>query len=153
MFSVRSLDSNATFLQVWNGVSWSSIGGTIWCYTGVTDIDSISGSSLDSTSNVTSLTMVPLVSTHPSNGIIEDNRMLLVSGALSISSSGGKRDGPSSASSALFDGQNFTPYLVSQGSGGGSGSVSGLIHSFSTINFNHRRKWIADFRRISLISL
>jgi hypothetical protein len=29
MFSIRSLDSNATFLQVWNGASWSSIGGAI----------------------------------------------------------------------------------------------------------------------------
>jgi hypothetical protein len=86
------------------------------------------------------MTMVPLVSTHSVNGIIEKDRMLLVSGALTITSSGGKRATGSSASSALFDGQNFFPYLVSQSSGGGSGSVSALVHSLSKINFNQRRE-------------
>jgi hypothetical protein len=102
-------------------------------------MERIVGSSLGSISNVTSMTMVPLVDSHSANGIIEQDRMLLVSGALSIGSANGKRDTPSTASSALFDGQNFIPYLVSQGSGGGAGSVSALIHSFSSFNFNHRR--------------
>jgi hypothetical protein len=90
------------------------------------------------------MTMVPLVGSHPVNGPIQQDRMLLVSGALSIASaSGGKRDAAtSSASSALFDGQNFFPYLVASSPSGGGGSISGLISSVTNFSFTQRREWI-----------
>ena len=77
--------------------------------------------------------MVPLQNTHAANGIIEPDRVLLVSGALSDSSFG-------NASSALFDGQNFIPYIVSTSATGTPGIVSALIHSFTSFSFSQHRK-------------
>lgn len=58
----------------------------------------------------------------------------MVSGSLSDSSFG-------DASSALFDGQTFLPYIVSASASGSPGAISGLIHSFSTFSFSQSRKW------------
>ena len=76
--------------------------------------------------------MVPLQNTHDGNGIIESDRVLMVSGTLSDSSFG-------NASSALFDGQSFIPYIVSTSQSGTPGSVSSLFHSFKTFSFTQRR--------------
>ena len=76
--------------------------------------------------------MVPLQNTHDDNGIIEPDRVLMVSGTLSDSSFG-------NASSALFDGQSFTPYIVSTSQSGSPGAVSSLFHSFKTFSFTQRR--------------
>lgn len=76
--------------------------------------------------------MVPVQDNHGSNGVIEPDRMLLVSGALSDPSFG-------SASSALYDGQTFIPYLSSATAAGTAGSISSLFHSFRDFSFNHRR--------------
>lgn len=78
--------------------------------------------------------MVPLSESHSANSVIESDRMLLVSGSLSDSSFG-------NASSALFDGQTFIPYITSTSPSGTPGSVSALIHSFQTFSFNKRRTW------------
>jgi hypothetical protein len=77
--------------------------------------------------------MVPLQDTHPANGVIEPDRMLMVSGLLSDSSFG-------NASSALFDGRTLVPYIVSTSSAGTPGSISALFHSFSSFSFIQRRK-------------
>lgn len=77
--------------------------------------------------------MVPLREDHAANGIIEKDRMLLVSGTLSDQTFG-------SASSALFDGQNFIPYIVTTSASGDPGAVSALIHSFTSYSFNSRRE-------------
>ncbi len=76
--------------------------------------------------------MVPLMNTHAANGIIEPDRMLMISGALATSTG--------NASSALYDGQNFIPYIVSTSASGTAGSVSSLFHSFSSFSFNQRSK-------------
>jgi Cortical protein marker for cell polarity len=93
---------------------------------------------LDSTfrseTNISQLKMVPVLDYHSSNGIIEADRMLLVSGSLSDSSFG-------NASSVLFDGQTFLPYLVSISASGSPGSIAGLVNSFSTFSFSRRRKY------------
>lgn len=107
--------SSSTFLYFWNGASWSSV-----------------GSNLRDSENVAQLTMVPLQDTHDSNGVIEADRMLMVSGSLAVSDYG-------NTSSALFDGQTFIPYLVSSSPSGSSGIVAGLFRSLSTFDFTQRK--------------
>ena|SRR5438445_138688 len=92
-----------------------------------------SGSAFAPGTIVADLTMVPLTNTHAANGIIEPDRMLMISGALATSTG--------NASSALYDGQNFIPYIVSTSASGTAGSVSSLFHSFSSFSFNQRSKW------------
>jgi len=81
---------------------------------------------------VAQLTMVPLQDTHSANSIIQSDRMLMISGSLADSSFG-------NASSALFDGQTFFPYIVSTSSTGSTGTVSSLFRSFSNFSFTQRR--------------
>ncbi|KAF5386181.1 hypothetical protein D9615_002441 [Tricholomella constricta] len=111
----RSTDGSSSFLSFWNGVNWSILGST-----------------LQGNTTVAQLTMVPLQDTHSANGVIEPDRMLMVSGLLDDSSFG-------SASSALFDGQAFIPYFVSTSVTGSSGAVASLFRSFSYFSFSHGR--------------
>ncbi|KAF5346310.1 hypothetical protein D9758_011480 [Tetrapyrgos nigripes] len=90
----RSTDGN-TFLTFYNGVNWTTLASS-------------SGSTV-----VSQLAMVPLQNTHDGNNIIESDRMLMVSGALADSQFG-------NASSALYDGQTFIPYIVASSSTGSS---------------------------------
>jgi len=75
--------------------------------------------------------MVPLIEDHTANGVIESNRMLLVSGSLASDSFG-------SASAALFDGAQYYPYLVTSTGSGTPGLVSSVFRSISQFSFNHR---------------
>ncbi|KAH9855213.1 cortical protein marker for cell polarity-domain-containing protein [Lenzites betulinus] len=111
----RSSNGTSPFLYFWNGKSWASIGG-----------------SLEGTSDVAQLVMVPLQNTHTGNSIIESDRVLMVSGTLSDSSFG-------NASAALFDGQTFTPFVISTSESGTPGALAGLFHSFQTIDFTQRK--------------
>jgi hypothetical protein len=86
--------------------------------------------------------MVPVIDPHQTNGVIQDDRMLLLSGALSSSSFG-------DASSVLFDGQSFVPYIVSTSTSGSPGAVSGIVHSFTSFSFARRRK----FTLLSLVAV
>jgi len=110
----RSSDGSSSFLSFWNGAQWTTVGST-----------------LGSTTNVSQLTMVPLQNTHSANGIIEPDRMLLVSGFLADSSFG-------NASSALFDGQNFIPYIMTATASGDPGVVSQLFYSLTTFSFTQK---------------
>ena len=91
------------------------------------------GSGLGSATDVAQLTMVPLQNTHSANSIIEQDRMLWISGSLSDSNFG-------NASSALFDGQQIIPYIVSSASSGSPGTIASLIHSFATFSFTQHRE-------------
>ena len=91
------------------------------------------GSTFQSTTSVSQLSMVPLQDTHSSNGIIESDRMLLISGSLVSNSFG-------NVSSALFDGADFFPYIVSTSPSGGPGFVSQFFHSLTSFSFNQGRK-------------
>ncbi|KAF7376020.1 SH3 domain-containing protein [Mycena sanguinolenta] len=74
-------------------------------------------STLESNTTVAQLTMVPLQDTHAAN------------------------TDPSfgNASSALFDGQSFFPYIVSTSSTGSSGTVSSLFRSLATFSFTQHK--------------
>jgi hypothetical protein len=78
--------------------------------------------------------MVPLQDTHTANGVIEPDRMLLVSGALEDSSFG-------IASSALFDGSTFIPYIMSSSSSGAPGLVSSLFYSVANFSFTQHSQF------------
>ena len=80
------------------------------------------------------MTMVPLQNTHASNGVIEPDRVLMISGTLSDSSFG-------NASSALFDGATFIPYVVTTSQSGTAGTVAGLFRSFATFSFTQKREY------------
>lgn len=98
----------------WDGISWNNV-----------------GSSLQGNTNISQLLMVPLLNTHSANSIVESDRMLMISGALSDSSFG-------SASSVLFDGSSFTPYLATTTAQGALGSISSLFYSFANFTFNQQ---------------
>lgn len=123
----RSLDGTSAFLSFWNGLSWSTL-----------------GSAFQGQTTVAQLVMVPLQTTHSANGVIESDRMLMVSGSLAVSSFG-------NASTALFDGQSFIPYFVSTSPSGLSGAVLSLFHSFASFSFSHRRVLAAGI--VILISI
>ncbi|KAF8891660.1 cortical protein marker for cell polarity-domain-containing protein [Infundibulicybe gibba] len=111
IFAAGRASDGSTFLSFWNGVKWA-----------------IQGSTLQRDTTVSQLTMVPLQDTHAANGVIESDRMLLVSGTLADSSFG-------NASSALFDGQSFIPYIVSTSPSGTAGAVASLFHSIANFSF------------------
>lgn len=91
------------------------------------------GSLFDEGTTVAQLTMVPILTTHTTNGLIESDRVLMISGSLSTSSG--------NSSSALYDGQTLIPYIISTSASGTSGSVSSLFHSFKSFSFNQRSEF------------
>ncbi|EAU91377.1 hypothetical protein CC1G_07412 [Coprinopsis cinerea okayama7 len=103
------------FLIHWDGSNWSSLESTL---------------SADST--IASLSMVPLQNTHEEQGVIQQDRVLLVSGSLVDSAHG-------NISSALFDGKNIIPYIVSSSTTGSSGSVASLFRSLADFSFDQRK--------------
>ena len=111
-----SVDGSSSYLFAWDGRSWTS-----------------QGSALGGSSIVSQLAMVPLQNDYQAQGVIEGDRLLLMSGNLVDTSFG-------NASSILFDGQEFIPYLVSSTSSGESGSVSGIFNSLANFSFAHHSK-------------
>ncbi|KAI0305506.1 cortical protein marker for cell polarity-domain-containing protein [Multifurca ochricompacta] len=110
----RSADGSASFLASWNGHVWTS-----------------QGSVFGGPSTISQLAMVPLQNEHQAQGIIERDRMLLMSGNIVDSSFG-------QASSVLFDGQTFIPFIASSSASGTPGSVSGLFNSLANFSFTQR---------------
>lgn len=114
IFAAGKTFDSASFLVFWNGQTWSTLSSTF-----------------ESSTVVTQLTMVPLQDTHSSSGIIESDRMLMISGSLDDPSFG-------NASSALYDGQSYIPYIVSSSNTGSTGAVAALFHSFASFSFTQR---------------
>lgn len=83
---------------------------------------------MDGDTTVSQLIMVPLQDTHAAQGVVEHDRMLMMSGTLVDSSYG-------NASSVLYDGQTFIPYIVSTASSGQAGFIASLFHSFAKFSF------------------
>ncbi|THH30948.1 hypothetical protein EUX98_g3263 [Antrodiella citrinella] len=109
----RTFDGTSSFLSFWNGALWASVGPAL----------------TNTASEISQLVMVPLQNTHPSNGIVQSDRMLLISGSVTDPSFG-------NASSVLFDGSQFIPYIVSSSPSGSPGAVSSLIRSLSQFSFS-----------------
>ncbi|EUC64087.1 Bud site selection-like protein, partial [Rhizoctonia solani AG-3 Rhs1AP] len=111
----RASDGSAPFLIHWNGQQWSPI-----------------NTDLSSATQVTQLAMVPVSDHHASNNVIEDDRVLFVSGSLASNSFG-------SVSTALFDGATMYPYISTVSTSGSAGFVSGLFYSISNFSFNAKK--------------
>ncbi|GAA5926124.1 hypothetical protein JCM10213_007377 [Rhodosporidiobolus nylandii] len=107
-----SATTNAPYLLYWNGTAWSDV----------------NNNTLASGSGVQSLAFVPLQSSHPSNDVIESNRMLLVSGALTINDT--------DVAAALYDGESWYPYLLATGATGSAGIVSQLFSSVTDFSLS-----------------
>jgi hypothetical protein len=105
-------DEASPYLQHWDGSTWSEQNSTL-----------LSGSL------VQQLAFVPLSSEHGATGLIERDRMLMVSGDLYLDDMG-------NVTSALYDGSNWHPYLVGTSSTGGLASGSSLFWSESTFDFS-----------------
>ncbi|KAK4684667.1 hypothetical protein P7C73_g5502, partial [Tremellales sp. Uapishka_1] len=107
-----STSDSSPYLQQWNGQEWTA-----------------QNSSLLTGSLVQQLAFVPMSSEHSAEGAIEKDRMLMVSGDLYLENMG-------NATSALFDGAQWYPYLVGTSSSGTLGAASSLFYSESTFSFD-----------------
>ncbi|SJX62255.1 uncharacterized protein SRS1_13101 [Sporisorium reilianum f. sp. reilianum] len=108
----RTADGSAPYLVKWDGTQYSSVGN---------------GQFLPAT-GISQLTFVPISKAHPSNPILEDNRLLVVSGALTTQDYG-------NISSVFFDGQNYAPFLVATNLDGSSGIVRAFTRSTEVLRF------------------
>ena len=97
-------DNQTLYFGKWDGSSYNNLLGP-----------------LQSGSVINSLQFLPLRENHVDNSIMASNRILLVSGNLQIQNQG-------AVSAALFDGQTWTPYLLSSNEAG----VPGTIYSIFT---------------------
>lgn len=116
LFVAGQSTSGTPYLSYWDGKTWTDL----------------NNNTLATGSGVQQLAFVPLQSDHESNDIIEKNRMLLVSGALSINDT--------SLSAALYDGQDWYPYLISTSATGSAGVISQLFYSSTSFSLSGGRK-------------
>jgi cbb3-type cytochrome oxidase subunit 3 len=100
------------YLQHWNGVTWTEQNSSLL---------------MDGTS-IENLAFVPLSKKHEARGVIQDNRMLMATGNVFLSGQG-------NSSSALYDGQQWFPYLVGSSPTGELGAGSSLFWSESNFSF------------------
>ena len=112
IFVAGASTSGAPYLLYWNGTEWQDV----------------NNSTLGAGSGVQQLVFVPLAKDHDSNGVLESNRMLLVSGKLQINET--------SVSSALFDGASWYPFLVATAASGSAGAVSQLFYSITNFSLS-----------------
>ena len=113
-----STSSNTSYLLRWDGATWS-------VPTGAT--------SLEANSAVQQLSFVPLSEAHEGNPVMEDDRMLMVTGALAL-------QGQGAFSSALYDGKTWHPYIKSTSRDGTPGSAAGVFNSQKSFSFSIRRE-------------
>ncbi|KAF9050968.1 hypothetical protein BDZ89DRAFT_1056874 [Hymenopellis radicata] len=117
--------ANSTWAAVGSG---SDIPGPVTAV----EVNSANANSVFAAGNTTivsQLAMVPLQNTHSADGVIEADRMLMISGTLDDPSFG-------NASSALYDGKSYYPYIVSSSGSGSAGAVAALFHSLSSFSFS-----------------
>ncbi|GAK63141.1 cellular morphogenesis protein [Moesziomyces antarcticus] len=108
----RTADGNSPYLVRWDGTQYTAVDG---------------GQFLPAT-GISQLTFVPISKAHPSNAILEDNRLLVVSGALATQDYG-------NVSSVFFDGQSYTPFLLATNLDGSSGIVRAFSRSTEVLRF------------------
>lgn len=105
---VSSSDSAEPYFMKWNNTAWTDLGGD----------------ALQSGTEFQQIVFVPMSNDRKNTNedIIEKDRLLMVSGDLSFEEYG-------RVSSALFDGDNWTPFLVSADASGSGGAIAGLFYS------------------------
>ena len=108
----RTADGSAPYLVRWDGNQYTAVG---------------TGQFLPAT-GISQLTFVPISKAHPSNPILEDNRLLVISGALTTQDYG-------NISSVFFDGQSYSPFLLATNLDGSSGIVRAFSRSTEVLRF------------------
>lgn len=88
-------------------------------------------SGLSGSSKIQQLAFLPLAEDHAGNDVIESDRMLMVSGVLSLASG-------SAVSSALYDGANWIPFLTTATRSGAAGYVASLVFSAPSFRLGRR---------------
>lgn len=121
---LSAVDSTSYLLR-WNGSEWSPVAGQ----TGAPG----QGSLEVANSNIHQVFMAPTLSETDSSYFSASNRVLMVTGQLNLASSG-------QASTAIFDGFSWYPYILSTTSSGAAGTVAGFFYPASMIQFGRRRK-------------
>ncbi|GAA6049737.1 hypothetical protein JCM3770_004434 [Rhodotorula araucariae] len=112
IFVAGSSTTGSPYLLFWNGTAWSDV----------------NNATLGAGSGVQQLAFVPLSNTHDANDVMESNRMLLVSGDLTINNT--------TVSSALYDGASWYPYLIATSATGSAGVVAQLFYSVSNFSLS-----------------
>jgi hypothetical protein len=113
----------------WNGTSWSDVVNS--------STDANSDNLLLASSSVQQVLVAPASSGFAESGYFSTNdRLLMVTGQLNLANTG-------SASSALFDGSSWYPYLLSTTAGGAAGTVAGLFYPAAAITFGNREYYSA----------
>lgn len=100
------------YLQHWNGATWTEQNSSL----------------LEDGTSIANLAFVPLSKEHDASGTIQKNRMLMATGNVFLAGQG-------NASSALYDGRQWYPYLVGSSPTGDLGAGSSLFWSESNFSF------------------
>jgi hypothetical protein len=79
-------------------------------------------SGLGASSDVRSLQVIPTTASHDNTALIASNDVLLLTGTINLSNYG-------NASSVLFNGTTYTPYLITSLNDGGPGTIAGVFVS------------------------
>ncbi|EPQ29243.1 uncharacterized protein PFL1_02998 [Pseudozyma flocculosa PF-1] len=108
----RTSDDTAPYLAKWDGAQYTAV----------------DGGELIGDSGVAQLTFVPINKAHAGNSVLENNRLLVVSGNLETQSYG-------RLSSLLFDGQGYIPFLRATNLNGSSGIVRSFSRSTEVLKF------------------
>ena len=75
---------------------------------------------LDRSSKVTDIEFIPLSSSHASNDILSDDRVILLMGDIRVTGFG-------NASAVLYDGSRYQPYILATKSDGSNGIIYSLF--------------------------
>ncbi|KAK0535657.1 hypothetical protein OC842_002241 [Tilletia horrida] len=113
----RSQDGSTAYLAKWDGAKYINLGS----------------SEIQPATGIQQLTFVPILKAHDGNGILENNRLLVVSGVLELTNFG-------NVSSAFFDGANWQPFLLGAGSDGTNGIVRAVVRATEVLKFSNLRR-------------
>lgn len=113
----RTSDGSEPWLAKWDGSSYHNLQST----------------ELMANTGIAQLTFVPINKAHAANDILENNRLLVVSGALKMRTYG-------NVSSAFFDGRIWTPFLIGTSSSGGPGIMRSFTRSTEVLRFPNLKR-------------
>lgn len=131
LFAAGSEESGAPFIAFWDGSNWSTLGMRVCLTYCRWSANSASDSTLGVDTSIAQIAMVPLQNNHDEQGIIQSDRVLMVSGSLVDTTHG-------NVSTALYDGKNMIPYIIASTASGSSGYVSSLFRSVANFSFDQR---------------
>lgn len=116
---------NTSYLARWDGATWSPVTGE----SGAENQDSLQLAGSD----IQQLLLAPITSQNDNDYFSSNDRVLMVSGQLNLATSG-------QASTAIFDGSSWYPFLLSTTATGAAGAVAGFFYPAGSAHFGRHRK-------------